>query len=56
MIHTFIFSERDQCANKTIERKALKRCTFSPDDHNKIYQERKGIRIKLSFNEENPIM
>ena len=25
-------SERGRCANKTVERKAPKRCTFSPDD------------------------
>ena len=25
-------SDGGQCANKTVERKASKRCTFSPDD------------------------
>ena len=25
-------SEGGRCANKTVERKAPKRCTFSPDD------------------------
>ena len=25
-------NERGRCANKTVEKKAPKRCTFSPDD------------------------
>ena len=53
MIYTFLFSEWG-CANETVEKKALKWCIFSPDDPNMIFQKRKGLRLKLSFNEENP--
>ena len=37
VIHTFIFNEGSWCVNKTVERKALKQCTFSSDDPDTIY-------------------
>ena len=37
VIYTFIFSKRCCCANKTVQRKAPKQYTFSPDDPNTIY-------------------
>ena len=46
MIYTFIFSEGDRCANKNVERKAPKRCTFSPDDPNTIFSEKKRNKAK----------
>ena len=56
MIYTFIFSEQSQCANKTVEKDASKRCTFFLDDLNVIFRKKRGLRLKLSFNEENPII
>ena len=40
---------------KKVKRKAPKRWRFSPDDPNTIFR-RKRLRVKLLFNEENPIM
>ena len=54
MIYTFIFSERGQCANKTIERKAPKQCIFSSDDeHN--FLEKKGLKQKFHSTKKIPL-
>ena len=38
-----------QCANKTVERKAPKRCTFSPDDPKTSMQLNCSVEMRITI-------